>query len=760
MDRIRRHLARYGEWWWVPVLYTLAVIWIYRDLYHQHGTATGLGWDVIDTHGPDLDFFSREIREDRFSLWNPYDKGGYPVYADPIFDRYYPLNWPFGWFGAAFGTGFWLVQVKVLAHHVIGASLLHLYLRSRKISAGGAIIGGLGLLASTPLLIHKGSNILWPMVWVPLVWLAIDACLAKPSWRRGAGLGAVLLLCETAGSPPGLFYTLLLVGPYGLYRLVALAPRRREVNWGQLAICLAVAAAIAGLVLAIVVLPERQLVALGSRERWAKGDDFALSLSAPWREVIRGVIARGAGLQEMYMGSAVMLLAACAVFARPRYDRGIAILWIVIAALGVALASGATGEVLPWFVHHVPGFALLRIPGRYKLISIWALAAAAGYGADAVGARWRSIGCGVALLALVIYLVNEHGQPASPIARVAWWSIAAMAIAAGLVAIATLLPARWRGLALGAIAIGTLLDAPTFLFLDTSLPVSDPRREHELDATVLPKLDGVRDRFRVYDEFLLGERVGARQRVRDFRGYPAVDPLSQNRYVEVLEMARKDARILADFNVRYVLYGYHFRFAQTASFVRMPSLGFHDLGSGIFEADHPAPLIQWYGSVAVVRDPDKVLAAVRGAERQHAVVELDMAKKLPFDLALESELAVPGTLVDYQADAIETAVDAPKPGLVVLDELWYPGWTVEVDGEPAELLRANYIMRAVWVGAGHHEIVWRFEPAGFRPLLAGYVLALGAIGAAGVCGWRRRRRSPVATAPQPEPEHEPDSDER
>ena len=47
----------------MPALYTLAVIWIYRDLWHQNGAATGLGWDTIDTHGPDLDFFSREIRE-------------------------------------------------------------------------------------------------------------------------------------------------------------------------------------------------------------------------------------------------------------------------------------------------------------------------------------------------------------------------------------------------------------------------------------------------------------------------------------------------------------------------------------------------------------------------------------------------------------------------------------------------------------------------------------------------------------------------
>ena len=172
--------------WWVPVLYTLAVIWIYRDLWHQHGIATGLGWDTIDTHGPDLDFLASELAEGRFSLWNPYDKGGYPLFCDPVFDRYYPLNWPFAAWGALFGTSWWLVQIKVLAHHVIAAILLHAFLRSRGLSVRAAMVGGLGLVASAPLLLHKASNILWPLVWVPLVWLAIDYALARPSWRRGA----------------------------------------------------------------------------------------------------------------------------------------------------------------------------------------------------------------------------------------------------------------------------------------------------------------------------------------------------------------------------------------------------------------------------------------------------------------------------------------------------------------------------------------------------------------------------------------------
>ena len=729
MDRIRRHLARYGEWWWVPLLYTLAVIWIYRDLWHQKGIATGFGWDVIDTHGPDLDWFSRELREDRFSLWNPYDKGGYPVFADPIVDRYYPANWPFAWFGALFGTGFWLVQIKVLFHHVIGASMLHAFLRRRGISRGGAMIAGLGLIASTPLLVHKGSNILWPMVWVPLIWMAIDAAIAKPSWRRGAALGAALLLAETAGSPPGLFYTLMLVGPYGLWRIAT----NRRWSW-QLLGCFAVAGVVALAPLLLVVLPQRQLVALGSRERWAKGDDFALSLSAPWREVWRGAVTHGAGIQEMYMGSVVVLLAACSLLARGMHDRAIAWCWLLCATLGVMLAMGATGEILPWFVHHVPGFALLRIPGRYKLVSIWALCAMAGYGADAVGSRWRTLVCAAGMIAFVAWLVHKHGIPG---VREAWWSTAAMAIAAVLVALATL--ARVRGIALAALALAALFDCPTFSFSAEAPPVSDQRRLHQQDEHLVARLEGARDRWRIYDEFLLGERAGARLQLRDFRGYPSVDPLSQQRYVDVLEMARTEPEILADFNVRWVTTSSHFRFAGSANFVHLPHPGFTDRGGGVWEAVDPAPLVMWYGNATIERDPARVLEDVRAAAHTRAVLELAEARRLPYDLPLREPASVAGTLVAYAPDEIRAIVDAPREGLVVLDELYYPGWTIEVDGVAAPMLRANYLMRGVWVGAGHHAITWRFEPREFRPLFAGYLFALLLIASAAIAAYQRRR---------------------
>ncbi len=742
----RAWFARRAEWWWAPAFYALVVAWIYRDLWHQHGVATGLGWDVVDTHGPDLEYMSRELREGRFSLWNPWDRGGYPVIADPVVDRYYPFNWPFAAWGAIAGASWWLVQIKVLAHHVAMASCMHLFLRSRGLPVHAAMVGGIGLVASAPLLIHKGSNIIWPIAWVPLVWLAIDAALARPTWRRGAGVGAAFLLCATAGSPPGLFYSLLLIAPYAVWRLAtARVPLRR------LAVPVLAAAVVAGLVLIVTVTPTAELVALAARERWG-GHAFALQLSLRLPDAARGVITPIGGLPEMYAGCAIVLCAACAVVARPRFDRGIACLFCGIAAFGVVLAAGTTAGVLPWLVEHVPGFGLLRIPGRYKLLTVWALAAAAGYGVAALGepkARLRTIACAAIAVALVAVLVL--GWPRADLSRdrAAWHSIAAMAIAGGLVvaAVAT----RWRAACVALLALVALWDAPWFIHTPQRPPASDRRRTHDRDDAILARLDGIRDRWRIHDEFVLGERVGQRRGVRDFRGYPAIDPLSVARYVDVLGYVKREPAILEDYNVRYLLYGPHFRFGHGQHVVRAVPPGWTPRGDGIFEAPHPAPLAAWYGAISIVARPREVLPAMRASKlpdgsRRHAVIEQADAAALgdaAARLAAAPQASAEGRLVRYEPDEIAVELDAPREGVVVLNEQAYPGWTVTIDGEPAAPLRANYLLRAVHVPAGHHRITWRFEPRAIRWKLDGYLLALAIIFVA--AAWPRRQPSLTTT---------------
>lgn len=49
--------------------------------------------------------------------------------------------------------------------------------------------------------------------------------------------------------------------------------------------------------------------------------------------------------------------------------------------------------------------------------------------------------------------------------------------------------------------------------------------------------------------------------------------------------------------------------------------------------------------------------------------------------------------------------------MAVFSEIYYPdGWQVTIDGQPAELARANYVLRILYVPAGKHTIEMRFDP--------------------------------------------------
>ncbi|MDD5307560.1 MAG: YfhO family protein [Deltaproteobacteria bacterium] len=84
-----------------------------------------------------------------------------------------------------------------------------------------------------------------------------------------------------------------------------------------------------------------------------------------------------------------------------------------------------------------------------------------------------------------------------------------------------------------------------------------------------------------------------------------------------------------------------------------------------------------------------------------------------------------------RSDEVVVDASAPRGGLLLLADTWYPGWEAAVDGRPESILRANLAHRAVPLPPGDHRVVFRFQPASFSLGLAlsglGVALLLGAL---------------------------------
>jgi hypothetical protein len=86
---------------------------------------------------------------------------------------------------------------------------------------------------------------------------------------------------------------------------------------------------------------------------------------------------------------------------------------------------------------------------------------------------------------------------------------------------------------------------------------------------------------------------------------------------------------------------------------------------------------------------------------------------------------------DYSGNRVTIGVETPKAGLVVLTDPWYPGWRASVDGNPAEIVRAYTVFRAVCVPAGEHDVTFQFRPTSWY---VGGLISLAGWGGLGIVG--------------------------
>ena len=142
-----------------------------------------------------------------------------------------------------------------------------------------------------------------------------------------------------------------------------------------------------------------------------------------------------------------------------------------------------------------------------------------------------------------------------------------------------------------------------------------------------------------------------------------------------------------------------------------------------------------------VKNADAEMAALGKLDTKHVAVADEKFRSTLEGTALDSGSV---SLQQYAPNDLKYTVESAKGGLVVFSEIYYPGWTVTIDGKPAELGRVNYVLRALKVPAGKHEVQMTFRPASITTTnTIAYVALLLVVALFAIAVWRNCRKTEV-----------------
>ena len=94
--------------------------------------------------------------------------------------------------------------------------------------------------------------------------------------------------------------------------------------------------------------------------------------------------------------------------------------------------------------------------------------------------------------------------------------------------------------------------------------------------------------------------------------------------------------------------------------------------------------------------------------RHEAVADKQFQQVLGETVAQDSLSTV--ELTAYEPNQLTYTVNSSKGGVLVFSEIYYPGWTASVDGQEVEVGRVNYVLRAIHISGGKHQVVLSFFP--------------------------------------------------
>jgi hypothetical protein len=732
--------------------------------------------DLLYFHGPMRMFLRDQLIDGRFPLWNPYMFCGQPFFADPNNMMAYPLSYL-----TLFLPLSWDLTLFFCLHMFLAACGMHFWLRSLGLALEKCRVGSL---------LYSLSGFFWVELIHPSV-LAAFACLP---WVFGclerlskdlengkafaAGFSFAILFL--AG-----FFQITLGGFYGglLYFLIRIKPQNfGGSSWGALlgssGFLRKLFAAFlfmfwGAMPLLVQLVPTAEFANFSTRNSGMNHyENFNSLFSMQPKSVYQFLfptmdLAPGETLEKAiqtirniadvdylgnagYLGVWIPLLLLLAFRQRGKT--------IIFFLSSLALLSLMVGFGKYFFVHRLfcallPGFGILRAPYRFIYLYVLCVAVLASWGCEELEriilypkrnpflskavpiygfclilismAGWKNFGNGVwrdtmsAFVGLTgIYLGSQKGG---------WGKKGRVLFQTALI-----LPLLFYGWSLWTAGDGENYDFAGNSVATKLPPIHPGRLMMDPSVPYFLRMNGQTFATNFPDNALTA--LG----IRSIGGY---NPLRLEKTEELSNLTFSSKRRLMA--VGEILSG---KTVKDTGGMRHEIHGeFH-----FYITPSPPDYLFTPALVKTIPMPTDQLRFLKDGHfdpREQAVLD----RPLPREIASRPPSAATGLHYDLGVDTPDRQsfnVHLDIPSLVVFSEVNYPGWKAFIDGQPADLLTADYAFRALFVPAGNHEVEFKYRPSWAQPLL--WLLVLWSISAIlyGSFLWVSKRKAAFAHPPE------------
>ncbi|MFN8663801.1 MAG: YfhO family protein [Thermomicrobiales bacterium] len=790
--------------WWRPEwpLAVLLLIVLIVSLATFGNVASYIRGDWPTMFVPPYAFLGERLRALAVPGWNPYQFSGVPFAADPSSGWMYLPAMVIYAALAPFPATTVFIAFHLLLSAVAAYALARL---TGLIPLAAFITGLSFVLPWAVPAAASAVLMLQVTTWLPIALIGVEITRrAVRHWQRLAGIalsGAAISQILAAWLGQAAYYSLLVIGGWVAWRTLVTPPP----GWTwrtRLTLCLVTGIGV--LVTGTVLNAAALLIRLDANARSnSPGGEYTgisgwtnTTLGMEPAEVVRSLAGAFSSGAWLYAGAAVIALAILAPVLATRWPP--LLFWLFVPAFAIALVfpeptviAKVAYALLPRFeaIHtHLHSRILMVVPLSVAMLAgasvnallkqsvarrmplqrmlalaapvIVAVIAVVSWRAELISRGALTAALAVLAIALVAMLAPRQTHPyllAAAVAAIIVWDPVGRGIVAGWGANAG--PDRSLNAALGGELDAFLHDngAATFIKQATA---EEPGRYAGFDPSLLPRPSrhgelppqAYRNAWLGPANWLLVHNWGTWFGIEDIQGYNPIHIRRYGEYIDAMNGHRQEyhetnvftpgisSPLLDLLNLRYFVVPANAAdrrdLAAMATKLPVPYQDEHVL---VIENPEALPRAWIVHEARTLPEEDILPSLADGSVNPREVALLEDPP--PALSNSEQQGSDSAHYTRLSPESFSVAASTATPGLLVLSEIWDPGWQVTVDGEPARVLRANDIFMAVPLEPGEHVVAFHYLPPHFWLGVA--VTLSGAFGLLGGAVWLyRQERKP------------------